>query len=58
MVGIILGIFTIPSFLMLIFLKGCTNESDKKKEDEEQMEWIREYNRRKRDEEIWTRKRL
>lgn len=55
-VGIILGMFIIVSFLMLIFLKGCSNESDKQKEDIEQMEWLREYNRRKRDSKIWIRK--
>ena len=48
-VGIILGMFIIASFLMLMFFKGCSNESDKQKEDIEQMEWLREYNRRKRD---------
>ena len=55
-VGIIFGMFIIVSFLMLIFLKGCSNESDKQKEDIEQMEWLREYNRRKQDSKIWIRK--
>ena len=55
-VGIILGVFIIAWFLMLRFFKGCYNESDKQKEDEDQMVWLREYSRRKRDEEIWTRK--
>ena len=57
-VGIILGMFVIVSFFMLMFLKGCSNESDKQKEDIEQMEWIKEYNRRKRDSKIWIRKQL
>ena len=57
-VGIILGMFIIASFLMLMFFKGCFNESDKQKEDIEQMEWLREYNRRKRDSKIWIRKQL
>lgn len=48
-VGIILGVFIIASFIMLIFFKGCSNESDKQEEDIEQMEWLNEYNRRKRD---------
>ena len=56
-VGIILGMFIMCS-LMLMFLKGCSNESDKQKEDIEQMEWLREYNRRKRDSKIWIRKQL
>lgn len=57
-VGIILGMFIIMCSLMLMFLKGCSNESDKQKEDIEQMEWIKEYNRRKRDSKIWIRKQL
>ena len=57
-VGIILGIFIIVSFLMLMFIRGCSNESDKQEEDIDQMEWLREYNRRKRDSEIWIRKQL
>ena len=55
-VGIILGMFIIMCSLMLMFLKGCSNESDKQKKDIEQMEWIKEYNRRKRDSKIWIRK--
>ena len=57
-VGIILGMFIIVNFLILMFFKGCSNESDKQKEDIEQMEWLREYNRRKRDSKIWIRKQL
>ena len=57
-VGIILGIFIIMCSLMLMFIRGCSNESDKQKEDMEQMEWLREYNRRKRDSKIWIRKQL
>ena len=57
-VGIILGMFIIMCSLMLMFLKGCSNESDKQKKDIEQMEWIKEYNRRKRDSKIWIRKQL
>ena len=57
-VGIILGMFIILSILTWMFLKGCSNESDKQKEDIEQMEWIKEYNRRKRDSKIWIRKQL
>ena len=57
-VGIILGMFVIVSFFMLMFLKGCSNESDKQKDDIEQMESIKEYNRRKRDSKIWIRKQL
>ena len=53
-VGIILGMFII----VLMFFNGCYNESDKQKEDIEQMEWLREYNRRKRDSKIWIRKQL
>lgn len=56
MVGIILGMFTIINFLILMFFKGCSNESDKQKEDIEQIEWLKEYNRRKRDSKIWIRK--
>lgn len=55
-VGIILGMFIIASFLMLMFFKGCSNESDKQKEDIDQIEWLREYNRRKQDSKIWIRK--
>lgn len=55
-VGVILGMFIIASFLMLMFLKGCSNESDKQKEDIDQIEWLREYNRRKQDSKIWMRK--
>lgn len=57
-VGIILGMLIIASFFMLMFFKGCSNESDKQAEDIDQMEWLREYNRRKRDSEIWIRKQL
>ena len=57
-VGIILGMFIIASFLILMFIRGCSNELDKQKEDIEQMEWIKEYNRRKRDSKIWIRKQL
>ena len=56
MVGIILGMFTIINFLILMFFKECSNESDKQKEDIEQIEWLKEYNRRKRDSKIWIRK--
>lgn len=45
-VGIILGMLIIASFFMLMFFKGCSNESDKQAEDIDQMEWLREYNRR------------
>ena len=55
-VGIILGMFIIASFLMLMFFKGCSSESDKQKEDIDQIEWLREYNRRKQDSKIWMRK--
>ena len=55
-VGIILGMFIITSFLMLMFFKGCSNELDKQKEDIDQIEWLREYNRRKQDSKIWIRK--
>lgn len=57
-VGIILGMFIVIYSLMLMFLRGCSNESDKQEEDMEQMEWLREYNRRKRDSKIWIRKQL
>ena len=56
-VGIILGMFIIASFLILMFLRGCSNESDKQEEDIDQIEWLKEYNRRKQDSEIWIRKR-
>ena len=52
-VGFILGMFIIMCSLMLMFFKGCSNESDKQEKDMEQMEWLREYNRRKRDSKIW-----
>ena len=48
-VGIILVTFILVCFLIPIFFKGCYNESDKQKEDIEQIEWLIEYNRRKRD---------
>ena len=47
MVGIILGILVITYFLMSMFFKGCFAECDKQEEDLDQMEWLREYNRRK-----------
>ena len=50
---IIFVMFVYVCFLILMFFKGCYNESDKQKEDIEQMEWLREYNRRKRDSKIW-----
>lgn len=57
-VGIILGMFIIANVFVLMFFNGCYNESDKQKEDIEQMEWLRGYNRRKRDSKIWIRKQL
>lgn len=57
-VVIILSVFIIACFLMLMFLNGCSNKSDKQKEDVDQMKWIREYNRRKRDSKIWIEKQL
>lgn len=48
-VGIILAMFIFVCFLIPIFFKGCYNELDKQKEDIEQIEWLIEYNRRKRD---------
>ena len=55
-VGIILGMFIIASVFVLMFFNGCYNESDKQEEDKDQIEWIREHNRRKRDNEIWIEK--
>ena len=57
-VGIILGMLIIASFFMLMFFRGCSNESDKQEEDKDQIEWLREHNRRKRDNEIWIEKQL
>ena len=42
---IITSIFTLV--MISLFLKGSTNEYDKRIEDEEQMKWIQEYSRKK-----------
>ena len=57
-VGIILGMFIIANVFVLMFFNGCYNESDKQEEDKDQIEWLREHNRRKRDNEIWIKKQL
>ena len=45
LVYIIASIFT---FVMIsLFLNGSVNEYDKRIEDEEQMKWIQEYDRKK-----------
>ena len=45
LVYIIASIFT---FVMIsLFLKGSVNEYDKRIEDEEQMKWIQEWNRKR-----------
>ena len=45
LIHIIASIF--PFVMISLFIKGSVNEYDKRIEDEEQMKWIQEYDRKK-----------